>query len=86
MNNPSPDHHGLDMQIWSFDDGESWGGVHYLADLEATCTLQADGPNFRLDIASDDDPLRRRLRKLLERALDATRPIKTSPQAPTVLA
>ena len=24
MNNPSPSAHGLDMQIWSFDDGKTW--------------------------------------------------------------
>ena len=24
MNNPNPAHHGLDMQLWSFDDGRTW--------------------------------------------------------------
>ena len=51
-----------------------------LDDLSATCTFRADGPNFRVDVASDDDPLRRRLRTLLERALDATQPISTKPR------
>ena len=51
-----------------------------LDDLAATCTFRADGPNFRVDVASDDDPLRRRLRTLLERALDATQPISTKPR------
>lgn len=30
MNNPSPTRHGLDMQIWSFDDGKSWGQMSIL--------------------------------------------------------
>lgn len=25
MNNPNPSHHGLDMQVWSLDDGMTWG-------------------------------------------------------------
>ena len=25
LNNPRPDRHGLDMQVWSYDDGLSWG-------------------------------------------------------------
>ena len=55
-----------------------------LDDAKATCVLKSDGPNFRLDVASDDDALRRRLRKLLERALDAQNPIKTA--VPTMFA
>ena len=27
MNNPSASHHGLDMTMWSFDDGLTWGQV-----------------------------------------------------------
>jgi len=27
MNNPNVEHHGLDMQIWSHDDGKTWGNV-----------------------------------------------------------
>jgi hypothetical protein len=31
MNNPNPKHHGKDMQLWSHDDGMSWGEKRVLS-------------------------------------------------------
>ena len=31
MNNPSQSEHGLDMQIWSYDDGLSWHNASVLS-------------------------------------------------------
>lgn len=50
--------------------------------MEATCGLVREGDDagaatLRVDVASDDDALRRRLRKLLETALSACQPITT---------
>ena len=39
-----------------------------LDDQSAACALLRDAADYRVDVASDDDALRRRLRKLLERA------------------
>merc|ERR1712014_262945 len=33
MNNPSPSKHGIDMQIWSSDDGVTWGNASNLSFL-----------------------------------------------------
>ena len=44
-----------------------------LDEQSATCGLVREGSELRADVASDDDALRRRLRKLLERTLRACR-------------
>ena len=49
-----------------------------LDDQSATCGLVREGTELRADVASDDDALRRRLRKLLERTLSVCVPIPTS--------
>ena len=49
-----------------------------LDEQSATCGLVREGSELRADVASDDDALRRRLRKLLERTLSVCVPIPTS--------
>lgn len=51
MNNPSPAHHGLDMTIWSHDDGETWDEATELAYPPAKNTGSLIGPAVGLERA-----------------------------------